>query len=95
MTVNRRRVLFFNAKREKCNSTSPHLGLATLSVVLKEKGHEVLVIDYQFKHTAPSPEAFVKEFKPDVIGVTLYTATMKEANRILDSVSRFNIPIMW
>lgn len=92
--MNRRRVLFFNAKREKCNSVSPHVGLAMLAGVLKERGHEVLVVDYQFKHDAPSSEVFIKEFRPDVIGVTLYTATMKEANRILDSAFKFNIPIM-
>lgn len=29
-----------------------------------------------------------------MIGITLYTATMEEANNIIDSVSKFNIPIM-
>jgi len=61
MAVNRR-ILFFNAKRKKCDSTSPHLGLAMLTAVLKKKGHEVLMVDYQFKHTAPSPESFIKDF---------------------------------
>ncbi|MBM4241943.1 MAG: B12-binding domain-containing radical SAM protein [Euryarchaeota archaeon] len=89
-----KRILFFNAKREKCESTSPHLGLAMLAAVLNGKDHEVLVVDYQFKHDAPSPETFINEFKPDVIGLTLYTATMREAAKIMDVVFKFKIPIM-
>ncbi len=92
--MNKRKVLLFNAKRDKCDSESPHLGLAMLAAVLKKKGHEVLVVDYQFKHRCPSPEEFIKDFKPDVVGITLYTATMKEANRIINSVSKFDIPII-
>jgi anaerobic magnesium-protoporphyrin IX monomethyl ester cyclase len=93
MEIIPKKVLFFNAKREKCDSSSPHLGLAMLAAVLKESGNEVLVVDYQFK-PAPSPKEFVEKFKPDVIGVTLYTATMKEADMIIDQISDFNIPLM-
>ena len=49
METNQKKILFFNAKREKCDSCSPHLGLAMLASVLTERGHEVLVVDYQFK----------------------------------------------
>ena len=94
MEAGKKRVLLFNAKREKCDAVSPHLGLAMLSGVLTRKGHEVLVVDYQLTHTAPSPAEFVKSFHPDVVGVTLYTATMKEANEVIDEVSKFDLPIM-
>ncbi len=89
-----RKILFFNAKREKCDSDSPHLGLATLAAVLKENGYEVLVVDYQFKPNAPSPEIFIEDFEPDVVGITLYTATMKEAGKIIERISKFNKPII-
>ncbi len=89
-----KKILLINAKRRKCNSTSPHLGLAMLSGVLKRNGHEVLVIDYQFRHDAPSIEKFVDDFHPDIIGLTLYTATMKESNDIIDKISKFDIPLM-
>lgn len=89
-----KKILFFNAKREKCDSDSPHLGLATLAAVLKESGYEVLVVDYQFKPDAPSPETLFKSFKPDVVGITLYTATMKEAEKIIEQVSKFNKPLI-
>ena len=89
-----KKILFFNAKREKCDSDSPHLGLATLAAVLKRSGHEVLVVDYQFKPNAPSPETFFENFQPDVIGITLYTATMKEAEKIIEQISKFNKPIL-
>ncbi|WP_048191102.1 B12-binding domain-containing radical SAM protein [Methanobacterium sp. SMA-27] len=89
-----KKVLFFNAKREKCDSDSPHLGLATLAAVLKKSGYEVLVVDYQFKPNAPSPEIFLDDFKPDVMGITLYTATMNEADKIIKQISKFDIPIL-
>lgn len=91
---NQKKILFFNAKRERCDSDSPHLGLAMLSAVLKERGHEVLVVDYQFKPDAPSPKTFIENFKPDIIGLTLYTATMEEAGNIIDQIYPSNIPLM-
>jgi anaerobic magnesium-protoporphyrin IX monomethyl ester cyclase len=89
-----KRILFFNAKREKCDSDSPHIGLAMLSAVLKNNGHEVLVVDYQFNPKAPDAKSVVEDFKPDVIGLTLYTATMKEADVILEQISEFKKPII-
>jgi len=89
-----KKILLVNAKRRKCNSIVPHLGLAMLSGVLKRNGYEVLIVDYQFRHDAPSIEKFVNDFHPDIIGITLYTATMREANRIIDKVSKFDIPLM-
>ena len=89
-----KKILLVNAKRRKCNSTVPHLGLAMLSGVLKRNGHEVLVVDYQFRHNAPSIKKFVNDFHPDVIGITLYTATMREAGEIIDKISKFDIPLM-
>lgn len=94
MKFNQKKILFFNAKREKCDSASPHLGLAMLAAVLKENGHQVLVVDYQFRPGAPSPKNFMEEFEPDIIGLTLYTATMKEAGKIMEQISQFNIPVM-
>jgi len=90
-----KRVLFFNAKREKCDSTSPHIGLAMLSAVLKDRGHEVLVVDYQFNPNAPNPKLVLEDFNPDVIGLTLYTATMKEAETILEQISTFQKPVIF
>ena len=92
--ANNKKVLFFNAKREKCESDSPHLGLGMLAAVLKQAGNEVLVVDYQFQPNAPSPKSIIQNFKPDVIGITLYTATMKEAEKIIQQVTKFNKPII-
>ncbi|EKQ52970.1 MAG: Fe-S oxidoreductase [Methanobacterium sp. Maddingley MBC34] len=89
-----KRILFFNAKREKCDSDSPHIGLAMLAAVLKSCGHEVLVVDYQFNPNAPDPKAIFEDFKPDVVGLTIYTATMKEADIIFEQISQFNKPII-
>lgn len=89
-----RRVVLVNAKRRKCESVSPHLGLASLAAVLRRDGHEVLVVDYQFRHDAPPLTEFLGRFKPDVIGFTIYTATMAEVNSLLDEVSGLDIPVM-
>lgn len=94
MGINRKKILFFNAKREKCDSPSPHLGLAMLAAVLKEGCHEVLVVDYQFKPDAPSPKSFIEKFEPDIIGLTLYTATMNEAEILMKQINEFNVPLM-
>lgn len=94
MEFNQKKVLLFNAKRERCDSISPHLGLAILAAVLKEHGHDILVVDYQFTPDASSPESFIENFEPDVIGITLYTATMKEAEKIIEQISKFNKPLI-
>jgi anaerobic magnesium-protoporphyrin IX monomethyl ester cyclase len=94
MKPNKKRILFFNAKREKCDSSSPQLGLAILASVLTERGHDVLVVDYQFNKNAPSPGDVFEHFKPDVVGLTLYTATMKEAEKIIKQLSHFNVPLI-
>ncbi len=94
MKRNQKRILLFNAKREKCDSSSPHLGLAMLASVLTERGHEVLVVDYQFNQNAPSPGDVFEHFKPDVVGLTLYTATMKEAEKIIKQLSYFEVPLI-
>ena len=79
--MTKKKILLINAKREKCDSVSPHLGLAMLAAVLKKGRHDVLVVDYQFKHRSPSPSVFIRKFKPDVIGLSLYAATMKETEK--------------
>lgn len=94
MKTKKKKVLFFNAKRTKCEGVSPHLGLAMLSAVLKNAGHEVLIVDYQFKQDAPSPKIFLDDFSPDVVGITLYTATMYEATKIIEVCSEFRVPII-
>ena len=55
MSKFKKKILLFNAKREKCEGTSPHLGLAMLASILKENGNDVLVVDYQFKPRCPCP----------------------------------------
>jgi len=90
----KRRVLLVNAKRQKCESVSPHLGLAMLASILRRDGHDALVVDYQFRHGAPPLSEFVSRFKPDVIGFTIYTATMSEVSELIDEVAGLGIPIM-
>ena len=89
-----KRILFFNPKREKCNLSNPQIGLAMLSAVLKRAGHKIQVVDYQFCHNAIAVDKSIEQFSPDIIGVSLYTSTMKEADKIIDIVSRFDFPLL-
>lgn len=92
----KKKVLFINAKRRDCQSIIPHNGLAILSGILKKRGHEVLIVDYQFIHDAPNISYFINRFKPDVIGMSVYTASFFEAERIISRVHKTNpnIPVI-
>ncbi len=94
MAKKRLKVLFINAKRKTCVVSIPHLGLAMLAGVLKKARHEVLIVDYQLRHKAPSIEKFISEFGPDVIGLSMYTATTNECDELLDKVKNSGIPIL-
>lgn len=90
------KILFINPPNSP--SIYPHPGYAMLSAMLKQKGHEVLVADYPFCDYIPAVEKIITNFKPDVVGFSLYTATMgenkKQLDKQIDIVCQFDIPII-
>ncbi len=90
------KVLLVNPRRSTTTNQVPHMGLAILSSILQKRGHGVLVVDYNLIPTAPNISFFIGKFRPDVVGVAIYTANTKEAGRIIDDVSKIssNIPLM-
>lgn len=79
-----KKVLFIQPWLRTVASYTPHVGLGMLARVLKDAGHDVLVLDMVIDKT-PVKEV-VEVFDPDVIGITVYTPVAKEAYRIADEV---------
>src|SRR3989338_3383513 len=92
----RKRVLFANPRRNTTTNQVPHMGLAILASILKKRGHEILVVDYNLIPDAPNIPSFIRKFKPDVIGITIYTANTKEADKIIGDSKIFapNTPLI-
>ncbi len=67
-----------------------------LTSVLRQGGHEVVVVDYQYQPKAPSINKFLMDFDPEIVGVSMYTASVKEAYEIISAVKNFkeNLPIL-
>lgn len=85
-----KKVLLIHPKRKSVISTTPHLGLAMLSAMLKARGHQVLVIDYFLFHDEPKTSQkyleVITKFKPDIIGISLYTGVISCANEIISNI---------
>jgi len=92
-TRNKKRILLVNPHRLTCSVNMPHMGLAILASILKKRGHEVLVIDYQLIHTAPNISTFLSKFNPDMIGVSMVTANVKEAEILIKDIRDINAKI--
>jgi radical SAM superfamily enzyme YgiQ (UPF0313 family) len=87
---NKKRVLLVNPKRKDVLFTTPHNGLAILAGIIKSGGHEVKVIDYafSFKLKEKSISFFIEEFKPDIIGISIYTPNAYDAEELINSINK-------
>jgi anaerobic magnesium-protoporphyrin IX monomethyl ester cyclase len=73
----------------------PHLGLTLLAARARECGHEVRVVDYAFSPKAPSVDFWLSDFSPQICGLTLYTAQMKQARQTIREIrGRTSAPIV-
>ncbi len=75
----------------------PNVGIAYLIPMLREQGHEVLAID--MNNEAMTDEqvlATIDEFCPDIIGLSVKTATMKMAHSLAKQVKRMlpKVPVI-
>ena len=82
------KVLFIRPRNKTGSYPLPHVGLATLSSILQEKGHKVMVLDYLLFADSGMPEIkdVIKDFNPDIIGISIYTATFGVCSRILEDI---------
>lgn len=94
----KKKVLLINPKRRNVLFTIPHNGLAILAAIIKKRGHDVKIIDYAFSFNNRNKDIsfFVNEFKPDVIGISIYTPNAYEAEEIISKLNKIypKIPII-
>ncbi len=97
-TKKKKRILLINPKRNGVLFTMPHNGLATLAAIIKKRGHEVLIVDYAFLFEDQDKDIsfFMEKFKPDVVGVSIYTTNAPEAEKIISRVNEIspNLPLL-
>ena len=89
-----KRVLFVNPDNRIFPTTILHMGFSTMGGILELGGHEVKLIDYSFlrsvrgKIEIPAIEKVIYEFRPDVIGVSVFTSLYDECLRLIESISK-------
>jgi len=99
---NGRRVLFLNpVKQNEFEVIRIHMGLSLLGTILKEQGHVVLVMDYAFldsvddKLLIPDVEDVIRDFQPDVVGISVFSYLYNESQEFIERVSQCcEAPIM-
>ena len=79
-----KQVVLFNPRW--CPFQWPHYGLVLLASRLAERGHQVLVVDYNFTPQAPSVPEIIRQHQPDIIGVSLFTICMQVARGMIREI---------
>lgn len=75
--------------------TFPHLGVAYLVAMLQREGIDVKLFDDGSDLTHDDLFKLIAEFKPDLIGVTMFTLSRPFAYEIIQKIKeRFNVPIL-
>jgi anaerobic magnesium-protoporphyrin IX monomethyl ester cyclase len=94
--LNKIRVLLLNPPTA-AESTEPLLGLGYLAAVLREKGHEVKIIDATapFKRLSPKDvETAVLDFSPHFIGITLTIDYIPDTYDYIEGLRKLKYPII-
>lgn len=65
---------------------TPPLGLAYLGAVLERAGDEVRIIDYTARYHYPPLAEIIKEFRPDLIGLTATTPSFESTCRMAEEL---------
>jgi len=102
MASKNKRVLLINpAKQDYFPVERIHMGLSIIGTILASDGHEVKLIDYTYlrnlKQTIKTPniEEVIYEFKPDVIGITVFTYFCNECQTLIEEISRCcDVPVI-
>jgi radical SAM superfamily enzyme YgiQ (UPF0313 family) len=74
----------------------PRYGLGMLSAVLGNRGHTVKVADYTLTPNTPPIDKIFRDFQPDVFCVSMFSATKKLAEQMIEDIRSINktIPIL-
>jgi len=92
-----KKILFLNpAKNDSFAVDRIHMGFTLMGQILSEAGHQVKVLDYAFLRglnlpiEIPSVKEVINKFKPDVIGVSVFTYLYDESNSLIDEISELS-----
>lgn len=96
------RILLVNpAKEDHFGTDRIHMGLSLIGEILSKNGYIVKIMDYAFlrgikeKIEVPTIEEVVHEFKPDIIGMSVFTYVYDECKATIDIISQCcNVPII-
>lgn len=88
------RVLFLNPGAEPTGT--PHYGLAILGTLLKMRGHQVRVADYQCSQSIPPLKGILLTFRPNVVGISTFSALQSLADDAIQTIRAWDadVPII-
>ncbi|MFH0876445.1 MAG: radical SAM protein [archaeon] len=66
----------------------PHLGIAYLSAVLKQEGHNVRVFDQGIEKDDSKLYSLIEDFKPNIIGITAFSYCMKFVKELINEIKK-------
>ncbi|MFZ3060710.1 MAG: radical SAM protein [Candidatus Methanoperedens sp.] len=97
-----KRILLVNpAKQDNFVVNRIHMGLSLIGEILARNGYTVKIMDYAFlrgirdKIEVPTIEQVIHEFKPDLIGISVFTYVYDECKILIDKISGCcDIPII-
>ena len=94
MVADKKRGLLINpAKKGGVSSRRAHLGLLLLAQILESQGHDVRILDFVFLQSCkglrtPSLADEIRDYLPDVVGISVFTYHYDEASETIDLVNR-------
>lgn len=90
----RKKILFLNpAKNDSFVVDRIHMGFTLLGQILTQAGHEVKVVDYAFlkalqgRISVPAIRELIPDFKPDAVGISVFTYLYGESLALIEEVS--------
>lgn len=91
-----KRILFFYAKstlKTRAFQTFP-LGVLSIASYLEQEGYEVKIIDRTYDRV--SPQKIIKDFDPDLVAITVLSATVYNDAIYLSKIAKNNdLPVAW
>ena len=83
--------IYKNSKVKAAAPKYPPLNLVTLAASIKKTNNEVKIIDlYTFKNPRKIFEKTIKEFNPNIVGITFTTPLFFSMNNICHFIKRYN-----
>ncbi|MFQ5904708.1 MAG: cobalamin B12-binding domain-containing protein, partial [Candidatus Binatia bacterium] len=85
-----KKILLLHPRKASDRNPVPHLGLGLLAAILRNRGHRVIVCDELLFPQQRSPRIadLIDAYRPDVLGLSIYTSTASACERALEEIRR-------